>query len=296
MARRANAAPAGIGQAHRRRAEPEAREATEPFGLPPPIPQRATVPSAPRGRCAPQARRQGAGELAHCLAQNAEAVCRHYLSNGRRSGGYWHVGDVANTPGQSLYVRLAGSRAGKWCDAATAQHGDLLDLIAASCKLASLKQALAEARHFLEVPATPAPEPNAAPPTRRWPRSGCSAWAVPSPGLSCKPTSNRGASPTSGRGRPYAFILPATIATAPRRKSDRRCWLPSPTPAEAHRWDQNRRVPNRKEGRVARSKLARIGGRSHCWTSPPPTPPELSTKPSPVVPSLKAISKLPPCW
>ena len=116
------------------------------------------MPSAPpRATRYPQARRQGAGELAHCLAQNAEAVCRHYLSNGRRSGGYWHVGDVANTPGQSLYVRLSGSRAGKWCDAATAQHGDLLDLIAASCKLASLKQALAEARQFLEVPADPTP-------------------------------------------------------------------------------------------------------------------------------------------
>jgi len=81
------------------------------------------------------------------------------LSNGRRSGGYWHVGDVANTPGQSLYVRLSGSRAGKWCDAATDEHGDLLDLIAASCKLPSLRQALAEARQFLELPADPAPPP-----------------------------------------------------------------------------------------------------------------------------------------
>jgi hypothetical protein len=158
MARRANAAPADVGPArsHRRRAEPNAREA-KPFGLPPPIRHRATVPSAPpRATRYRQARRQGAGEVAHRLAQNAEAVCRHYLSNGRRGGGYWHVGDVANTPGQSLYVRLSGSRAGKWCDAATAEHGDLLDLIAASCKLSSLKQALAEARQFLQLPAEPA--------------------------------------------------------------------------------------------------------------------------------------------
>lgn len=157
LARRANAARAGAGQArsYRRRAEPTAREA-RPFGLPPPIPHRATVPSAPpRATRYPQARRQGAGELAHRLARNAEAVCRHYLSNGRRSGGYWHVGDVANTPGQSLYVRLSGSRVGKWCDAATDEHGDLLDLIAASCRLPSLKQALAEARQFLELPADP---------------------------------------------------------------------------------------------------------------------------------------------
>jgi hypothetical protein len=64
---------------------------------------------------------------------------------------------VANTPGQSLYVRLSGPRAGKWCDAATAEHGDLLDLIAVSCKLPSLKLALAEARQFLHLPGDPAP-------------------------------------------------------------------------------------------------------------------------------------------
>jgi hypothetical protein len=60
-----------------------------------------------------------AGEIASRLAQNAEAVCRHYLSNGRREGRYWIVGDVANTPGRSLYVRLTPSgkgAAGKFTD------------------------------------------------------------------------------------------------------------------------------------------------------------------------------------
>jgi len=56
------------------------------------------VPPARRHGRAP---RQGAAAIAQRLAQHAEAVCRHYLSSGRRSGGYWHVGDVANTPGQS---------------------------------------------------------------------------------------------------------------------------------------------------------------------------------------------------
>jgi hypothetical protein len=32
-----------------------------------------------------------AAELAHRLARNAEAVCRHYLSNGHREGRYWIV-------------------------------------------------------------------------------------------------------------------------------------------------------------------------------------------------------------
>ena len=53
-----------------------------------------------------------AGELARRLARNAEAVCRHYLSNGRRSGRYWLAGDVRNTPGRSLYVRLTGPEFG----------------------------------------------------------------------------------------------------------------------------------------------------------------------------------------
>jgi hypothetical protein len=62
-----------------------------------------------------------AADLARRLASQVEAVCRHYLSNGRRSGRYWLVGDVANTPGRSLFVRLHGSEygsgaAGKWTD------------------------------------------------------------------------------------------------------------------------------------------------------------------------------------
>ena len=77
-----------------------------------------------------------AADLSQKLSREAEAVCRQYLSNGRKHGNYWIVGDVDNTPGRSLYVRLTGptrgkGAAGKWTDAATGEHGDLLDLIAA---------------------------------------------------------------------------------------------------------------------------------------------------------------------
>jgi phage/plasmid primase-like uncharacterized protein len=96
-------------------------------------------------------------DVARRLAQQAEAVCRHYLSNGLRSGRYWQVGDVANTPGQSLYVRLVGPAAGRWTDAATGEHGDLLDLIALNQNL-PIKDALHEARRFLALP-QPEPEP-----------------------------------------------------------------------------------------------------------------------------------------
>jgi hypothetical protein len=56
---------------------------------------------------------QDASALARRLAEQAEAVCRHYLSNGRREGRYWLVGDVQNAPGRSLYVRLSSGEAGK---------------------------------------------------------------------------------------------------------------------------------------------------------------------------------------
>ena len=61
-------------------------------------------------------------ELARRLGDHAEAVCREYLSNGRRVGNYWIVGDVRNTEGRSMHVRLktnAKGRAGKWVDEAT---------------------------------------------------------------------------------------------------------------------------------------------------------------------------------
>jgi phage/plasmid primase-like uncharacterized protein len=105
-----------------------------------------------------------AGELAHRLARDAEAVCRHYLSSGRREGRYWLVGDVTNTPGRSLFVRLSGpdsgkGAAGKWTDAATGEHGDLLDIIRESCGLVEFRDVADEARSFLALP-RPEPEPD----------------------------------------------------------------------------------------------------------------------------------------
>ena len=98
-----------------------------------------------------------AADLAQRLAQNAESVCRTYLSNGRNEGGYWLVGDVTNLPVRSLFVRLKGpdrgkGAAGKWTDAATGEHGDLLDLIARNRGLDRLRDVLDEARAFLSLP------------------------------------------------------------------------------------------------------------------------------------------------
>ena len=98
-----------------------------------------------------------AGELARRLARDAEAVCREYLSNGRREGRYWMIGDVNNIPGRSMFVRLNGPEsgkgaAGKWTDAATGEHGDLLDMIGHVCGFDDFHDVEAEARRFLSLP------------------------------------------------------------------------------------------------------------------------------------------------
>jgi hypothetical protein len=110
-----------------------------------------------------------ASDLAQRLGRNAEAVCREYLSNGRREGRYWLVGDVQNNPGRSMFVRLKGTEsgkgaAGKWTDAATGDHGDLLDVIRESCGLLDFKDVADEARRFLSLPQPePAPQPRPRP-------------------------------------------------------------------------------------------------------------------------------------
>lgn len=98
-----------------------------------------------------------AADLSRRLADRAEAVCRCYLSKGWREGRYWLVGDVSNRPGRSLYVRLEGpdhgpGAAGHWRDAATGEHGDLLDLIGAALGHRRLIETFDEARRFLALP------------------------------------------------------------------------------------------------------------------------------------------------
>lgn len=102
-------------------------------------------------------------DIARALAQNAESVCRHYLPAGKREGSYWMVGDLQNNPGRSLFVRLAGptsgqGAAGRWTDAASGEHGDLLDIIRARTGISRFPELLAEARAHLGRPAPVVPD------------------------------------------------------------------------------------------------------------------------------------------
>ena len=98
-----------------------------------------------------------AAAVAAALAERAEEVCRRYLPYGRRRGRYWIAGDLDGGRGRSLYVRLAPPGApGKFTDAATGEHGDLLDIIRHRICAPTLRAALDEARAFLARPAAPA--------------------------------------------------------------------------------------------------------------------------------------------
>ena len=129
---------------------------------------------------------QAASQLARRLAREAEAVCRYYLPAGRREGRYWLVGDVENLPGRSLYVRLRGPEAGKgaagkWTDAATGEHGDLLDLITANQHLSSLRDTLNEARRFLSLPRPERRDELATPAVRGSSEAARRLWAMSKP-------------------------------------------------------------------------------------------------------------------
>ena len=183
-----------------------------------------------------------AGDLARRLARDAEAVCRHYLSKGRRSGRYWIVGDVQNTPGRSLYVRLQGpdygpGAAGNWTDSATAEHGDLLDLIALNRDLPRLAEAMDEARSFLALPRPVIPSP-AHPATRHRhfadhlpkPPAACFMPAARCPARRPRPICAPAASPQGSTGPRCAFTrrsITARIRTA-SSSCGRRCSRPSP--------------------------------------------------------------------
>lgn len=112
-------------------------------------------------------------ELLRALAQDAEGVCRHYLPAGRREGSYWMVGDLQNTAGRSLFVRLTGPTSGpgargKWQDSATSEYGDLLDIIRARTGITRFPELLEEARAHLgrpqpDLPDRPVPKKAKAP-------------------------------------------------------------------------------------------------------------------------------------
>ena len=81
---------------------------------------------------------------------------RPLLDRRRRSQ---HAGTIHVRPPQG--PASGKGAAGKWTDAATGEHGDLLDVIRESCGLIDFRDVVDEARRFLSLP-QPQPSPDAA--------------------------------------------------------------------------------------------------------------------------------------
>lgn len=91
-----------------------------------------------------------AADMAAMLAAQAETTARHLLPNGKRAGQEWCAGSVGGEAGDSLKVHLTGRKAGVWCDFASGESGDLIDLWAAVRGL-DMRATLAEVREYLGV-------------------------------------------------------------------------------------------------------------------------------------------------
>ena len=115
-----------------------------------------------------------ASELARRLAREAEA-CAAIISptaSARGATGWWAMSRTRRAV--RLFVRLHGiakGPAGKWTDAATGEHGDLLDIIRESLGFRDFREVAEEARRFLNLPRAgagtcPKPRPPAVQPDR----------------------------------------------------------------------------------------------------------------------------------
>jgi hypothetical protein len=93
-----------------------------------------------------------ARDLARMLAARIRALATELLPRGTRDGLEWRAGSVAGEPGNSLGVHLAGQRAGVWCDFASGESGDALDLVAAVRFAGDRRAAMTWARVWLGLP------------------------------------------------------------------------------------------------------------------------------------------------
>jgi hypothetical protein len=78
---------------------------------------------------------------------------------GRTEQRYWRIGSTAGEAGSSMAVSLDGPRQGRWCDFATAEKGDALDLVAATRYAGDKRQAFDWARDWLRLPQKTVHEP-----------------------------------------------------------------------------------------------------------------------------------------
>lgn len=91
-----------------------------------------------------------AAELSQRMAGEAASIAAYLLPGGKRKGPEWVAGNTSGDAGQSLSVRMTGSKAGVWRDFASNEGGDLIDLWAA-CRGVSIAEAIREAKQYLGI-------------------------------------------------------------------------------------------------------------------------------------------------
>src|SRR6476469_9980182 len=90
------------------------------------------------------------GEISRRLADRAEDVARSLFPHGKRVGHEWCVGGTNGDACKSLKIHLSGHKAGVWCDFATGESGDLLDLMGV-VKGVPLADVLTEAKAIVGI-------------------------------------------------------------------------------------------------------------------------------------------------
>jgi hypothetical protein len=91
-----------------------------------------------------------AAEIARRLADRIEVLAPELLPGGHREGRERRAGSVRGEAGSSLGVCLAGRKRGLWCDFATGEHGDALDLVRSALGL-DMTGAMAWSRRWLGI-------------------------------------------------------------------------------------------------------------------------------------------------
>lgn len=89
-------------------------------------------------------------QLKNQLAPHSASLCQELFPDGKIESGHFKVGSLGGEQGRSLSVILHGDRAGTWTDFATAEHGDLLDLIVAA-KNMSVKEAMTWSQRRFDI-------------------------------------------------------------------------------------------------------------------------------------------------
>ena len=91
-----------------------------------------------------------AKQISEQLAGCADDVARHLFPNGKKHGNEWCVGGISGEAGNSMKIHLSGSKSGVWCDFATGEKGDLLDLWAVKRNL-SVLEAMKDACGYIGI-------------------------------------------------------------------------------------------------------------------------------------------------